>query len=83
MSRPPWLSPRPPTFLLPSQFPRRVLHQVGEASGLTAEAGEVTGDTLVLREEASITAPTLDIRLRSTRSQTMISFLLLAGVEVT
>ena len=81
MSRPLWLFPRPPTFLLPSQFLRRALHRVEEALGQTLEAGEVTGATLDLREEASVTGHTPDILLLFTRSQNLITFLLLAGAE--
>ena len=81
MSRPLWLFPRPPTFLLPSQFHRRVLPLVEEALGQTSEVGEVTGATSDLREEASVTGHTPDIRLLSTRSRNLIIVLLLAGAE--
>ena len=81
MSRPLWLFSHPPTFLLPSQFPRRALLRVEEALGQTLEVGEVTGDTLDLREEASVTGYTPDILLLFTRSHNLITFLLLAGAE--
>ena len=81
MSRPLWLFPRPPTFLLPSQFHRRVLLRVEEALGQTLEVGEVTGDTLDLREGASVTGHTRDILHLFTRSRNLITFLLLDGAE--